>query len=197
VIGRTVNSDGVTRPCTRRCVGWRWSAAVLCLAAAGCAYTREPVYPADIRTVAVPIFENRSTYRDVQFDLTEALIKQIELRTPYKVVSPELADTVLRGSVVHVSQNVLSRRRAGGLPQELEMQITAHLEWTDVRSGNVLRSRRGLTATGRYIPATPVGQPLEFARHAAVEHLAQSIVDLMRDDWGPDGGDAADAEAAQ
>src|SRR5665213_243892 len=50
---------------------------------AGCGYTTKSVFPPGIRTVAVPIFENRSFYRGAERDVTEALIKQIEMATPY------------------------------------------------------------------------------------------------------------------
>ena len=36
-----------------------------------------------IRSVAVPIFENRTFYRETEFRLADALVKEIEHRTPY------------------------------------------------------------------------------------------------------------------
>ena len=56
-----------------------------------------------MRTVSVPIFDNQSFYQDVEFDLTEALVKEIELRTPYKVTGADRADTILQGEIVSVT----------------------------------------------------------------------------------------------
>ena len=44
--------------------------------ATGCGYSHVPLFPQEYRTVSVPILENRTAYRDVEFDLTEALIKE-------------------------------------------------------------------------------------------------------------------------
>ena len=46
-----------------------------------CGYSHQALFPEGIRTVAVPIFENRTThYRGLERDVTEALIKEIEAR---------------------------------------------------------------------------------------------------------------------
>lgn len=152
-------------------------------AVAACGYRHEALYPVDVRTLAVPIFENRSFYRGIEFDLTEALIKQIELQTPYKVVAESGADTILAGSIVRVDQDVLSRSEEGGVPQELELRLVVNFEWSDARSGKILRSRQGLVAVGRYIPVRQVGQPLELAQHEAAQAMAASILAAMRSDW--------------
>jgi hypothetical protein len=160
--------------------------AMLLLALAAlvsCGYKHEPLYPADIQTVAVPIFENRSFYRGLEFDVTEAIIKQIERDTPYKVVSHSVADSVLTGAIVRVEQDLLSRSETGGLPQELEVRVVVNFDWADGRSGKVLRSRQGLAVVGRYIPVRRIGQPLEFAEHDASQILAEAVVAAMRSDW--------------
>jgi hypothetical protein len=150
----------------------------------GCGYRHEADgYPADIRSVAVAVFENRSFYRDLEFDVTEALIKQIERDTPYKVVSGSIADSVLTGAVVRVRQDLVSRSEEGGVPQEVELRVVVNFDWTDGRTGQVLRSRQGLEATGRYIPVRRIGQPRELAEQEAAQRMAEAIVAAMRSDW--------------
>ncbi len=158
---------------------------VLVLAAlvAGCGYSHKPLFDTTYRTVSVPIFDNRTFYRGVEFDLTEALKKQIELRTPYKVVNDESGDTILRGSVVAVRQNRLSREREGGMVQELEMALVVDFEWKDQRTGEAIVDRRGLVASSSYVPAQPVGEPLAIGQHMAAERMADSIVGAMRSQW--------------
>ncbi len=155
-------------------------------AATGCGYQHQELFPQDIRTVAVPIAENRNPqfYRDVEFELTEALIKEIELRTPYKVVRGEVADTRLAVTVVEVEQSLVSRRRPSGLPQEMEVTVAVDFEWKNLRSPQqVIRDGKGFAAVGRYIPTSGVGEPFEIARRAAVANLARDLVDQMRADW--------------
>lgn len=152
--------------------------------AVGCGYTQRELFPEQYRTVAVPIFENRTGYRHVETDLSEALIKQIERRTPYKVVAPATADTILQGTITEVDQTQLSRRREGGVPEELEVRVVVSFEWKDLRpgeqAGQTLRSRSGFEAVGRYVVTRPVGEPFENAQHTAVQQLAADIVSVMR-----------------
>jgi len=149
----------------------------------GCGYAHTNRFPTDVKTVAVPLFENQSFYQGVEFDLTEALIKEIELNTPYKVTGGDRADTIIDGVIVSVKQNRLSRQRIGGVPQELELQIVVNYLWKHQNTGKILRQRDGFTTVGRYIPTRPIAEPLEVAQHEAVSRLAREIVAAMGSDW--------------
>ncbi len=157
---------------------------VLCLFVAACGYTSKPLYPENVRTVAVPIFENRTFYQGVEFDVTEAVIKELELRADaYKVTPAERADTVLTGTITGVDQSRLSRRHDGGMPQEMEMRIRVNFAWKDARTGQVLCERRGFEAAATYIPAREVGEPYMVGQHGAAQNLATAIVSAMRSEW--------------
>jgi len=67
---------------------------------AGSGYQWRSLYREDVKTVAVPIFQNKSFRRGVEFQLTQALVQQIEAKSPYKVVPKERADTVLDGEII-------------------------------------------------------------------------------------------------
>lgn len=156
---------------------------VLSLGQLGCGYSSMELFPDDVHTVAVPIFENRTFYRGIEFELAEAMVKQIQSRTPYKVVAPGMAQTILEGTITQVEQTQLSRRRPGGLPQEMELTITVDFAWKNLGPGGVIKDRRGFQAVGRYIPTSGIGEPYELGQHDAVERLARDIVSTMRTDW--------------
>ena len=137
----------------------------------------------EIRTVAVPVFDNHTFYRETEFRLTEALTKEIEHRTPYKVTPAAGADTMLSGTILSVDQRLLSRTFEGGLTQEAQVTVTVELEWKDLRSGEIIRQRSRLSGTGEYIPPRGVGEAFEVGEHEAVAELAREIVSLMRSDW--------------
>lgn len=153
------------------------------LVLAGCGYTQKELYPTEVRSVAVPIFSNRSYYPGVEFDLTEALIKELELRTPYKVVGGDAADTLLQGTITQVQQRTLSWSREEGLPQEMEVRIEVDFVWKNARTGMTLQERRGFAAVGRYVPSTAVGERFSAGQHAAVQKLAADIVSALRANW--------------
>lgn len=76
----------------------------LWLACAGCGYRvagKASRLPADVRTIAVPAFVNKTqTYR-IETRLTAAVVREFNTRTNYRIVSqPADADVVLRGTVV-------------------------------------------------------------------------------------------------
>src|SRR5436190_23661824 len=72
-------------------------------------YTTRPNYDTSIHTVRVPIFENVTMRRGLEFDLTRAVIREIEAKTPYKVVSAGCAaDTELKGRIVTLNKNLLN-----------------------------------------------------------------------------------------
>ena len=80
------------------------------LIAGGCGYTTASLHDENYSTIAVPIFGNRTFYRENEFRLTEAVKKEIETKTRYRVVGREEADTLLEGEIVGIQQPVLTAR---------------------------------------------------------------------------------------
>jgi len=146
-------------------------------------YNTTELFPEEYQTVAIDIFDNRTFYQGVEFDVTEAIAKEIELRTPYKIVSNTVADTVITGTVRAVNQQVLSRVREGAIPQEMQIIVQISYEWKDVRSGKVIRKRGNLAGSGEYIPTRGVGEPYEVGQHRAAAEIARDLVSDMRRDW--------------
>ncbi len=149
----------------------------------GCGYSHQGLYDANVRTVSVPIFKNKTFHRDMEMRLTEALKKRIESRTPYKVTGSGSADTILTGTIVAIHTNSLSRDFDTGLVQEGQVTVTVDIEWKDLRDGKILRKRRSVTGTGKYVPKRGVGEPVEVAYHQAIEELSWQILAVMRRDW--------------
>jgi hypothetical protein len=100
-------------------------------------YTTEPPYDAGIRTVYVPIFENVSFRRGLEFDLHRAVVREIEAKTPYKTVNcREQADTELRGKILNRNKSLLLHNQLGEI-REGEAQIAVELLWLDMRPGHM------------------------------------------------------------
>ena len=157
--------------------------------APGCAssptdgYTFQSTYPSDYRTVAVHIFDNRTFDRDIEFDLADALVKEIESRTPYKVTYARRADTILTGRIVNVERDQISRSRGTGLGEEVLYIVTVDFSWRDARTDEALTERKDFTADSLFLPSPPHGEPIELARFAVAQQLASDIVDEMRGEW--------------
>jgi flagellar basal body P-ring protein FlgI len=131
--------------------------------------------------VAVPIFTNRDFVRNVEFDLTKAVIEQIESHTPYKVVPRERADTILEGEIVAIESTPISHSSDTATPQEQLLAVTVNFIWKDLRSGRILVQRRDFETAAAYYPTLGEGQFV--GKQQAVEKLATAIVQELQADW--------------
>jgi hypothetical protein len=106
-------------------------------------YTTKTNYDTSIRTVRVPIFKNRTMWTvapvvGMEQDLTRAVVREIELKTPYKVVQDcENADTELRGVIVSFAKVMLNYNPYNEV-REAETQLIVQLIWRDLRTGKIL-----------------------------------------------------------
>src|SRR6185436_15914604 len=70
------------------------------LVAAGCGYSLRGNLPAHIKTVAVPVFRNRTSEPGVENFLTGAVVEAFSTNGRLRVVRPDRADSILEGEVV-------------------------------------------------------------------------------------------------
>jgi hypothetical protein len=136
-----------------------------------------------IRTVHVPMFKNPTHSRGLEAELTDAVIKEIQRITPWKVADESVAETSLSGTITEVSMRRLSANRDSGLAQELAVSMTVDFDWVDVRSGKPLVQRRAFSASETFVPTKPVGERLEVGEHATIQQLARDIVAELRSSW--------------
>jgi hypothetical protein len=172
--------------------GLRNILVIVTLGLSGCGYSRvgdEPsgsyqwrsLYRDDVKTVAIPIFANRDYTRGVEFDLTRAVVAQLEAHSPYKVVPRERADTILEGEITSVRRDTISRDVDTAVPQEQLYIVAVDLVWKDLRSGRILMERRVYDQTTAFYPTLGEGQFV--GKQQAVEKLALGIVQEMQADW--------------
>ncbi len=158
---------------------------------AGCAEYQignQSLYPAGIRTVYVPVFESNSFRRNLGERLTEAVAKQIETKTPLKVVGDPNADSVLTGKIMGETKRVVVPALTGD-PREVQVSMVVQVAWTD-RQGRILREVgtvplppevADVTGTANLLPE--VGQSTAVAQQEAINRVAQQIVGLMEAPW--------------
>ena len=144
-------------------------------------YHWNSLYREDIQTVAIPIFTTKDYRRGIEFRLTEAVIKQLELRAPYKVVPKERADTILEGQVTSVRVGTLSRDFQTNEPREQDLVVIVDVTWKDLRTGKILLQRRGLQQDAVFHP--PLGEGEFVGAQQAIERIALVIVQEMEADW--------------
>ena len=102
------------------------------------------------------MIESREFRRELEFQLTEALVKRIEMDTPYRIAPLRTADTLLTGEILEVRQRVFGDDFDTGLPREKGATILMRYRWKDLRTGRILVERERFPYSVEYIP--PVGE---------------------------------------
>jgi hypothetical protein len=175
-----------------RLARWAWLSALGILSAAGCAgyqVGNASLYPSHIRTVYVPVFESDSFRPHLGERLTEAVIKEIEEKTPYKVVGDAVqADSVLSGRITGESKRVIVENRYD-LPRQVEVSLQVQVRWLD-RQENLIRQSDPiplppeLATISETATATPeTGSSIATAQQQAIHRLAEQIVGMMEAPW--------------
>lgn len=136
-----------------------------------------------VRTVAVPIFDNVTFHHGVEADLTDAIIKEIQRTTRWVVVPADKAQTTLTGTITSADLRQLSTSSGTGLVQEVGFELTADFDWRDARTGAFLVRRRGVRALESFVASRPSNERIDVGRHASAQELARVIVAEMRASW--------------
>ena len=145
----------------------------------GCGYSMKSLYDQSYSTIAVPIFKNKTFYREYEFRLTEAVIKEIETRTPYKVVNRSEADTLLTGEIVSIQQPVLTEDVLDRVA-EFQYSVTVQVRWKDQKTGRILLDA---PFTKRAEADVRRGENLQSASQEALADLAEVVVEALEKKW--------------
>jgi hypothetical protein len=161
-----------------------------------------------VKTIRVPIFRNTTFYRDLEYELTAAIIKRIQDTTPYKVVTDGQADAQLAGTIrlgaTHTTvMNELNESR------NRDFVLAVEVSFIDARTGQdyfrpvteqpPLPPPQAVQDPAAPLPLVPAPKPLVITRNAAfaqeigqsfatakqkvIEDLAIQIVNMMECPW--------------
>ena len=167
-------------------------------------YSTHSQYAQDIHTVHVPIFKNRTYVRGVEFQLTEAVIKEIESKTPWKVVNdPNSADAELLATIITMPKRVITNNQLREV-REGEITLGVEVVWRNCRTGQpvlpphpdetdpLLGAASGLTPpqpdkkiiVQRSAPfIVELGESTATAKQEVVIDLAKQIVSMLETPW--------------
>lgn len=164
-------------------------AGSLTLGLAGCAsdpsrgYSFGGVYDKGIVTVGVPVFENRTFSNGIEVMLTDALVKEIQRRTPWVVAQPEDSDATLGGIVRRAEIRELQQSTQTGTTLEAAFILEVDFTLRDNRTGRTRVSRERFASAGSFVPNSAYGERLAVGERDAVQRLARDIVGELRSDW--------------
>lgn len=145
-------------------------------------YSDESLYPQNVESVCLKMFENETFRRGIEYELTDALSKRIEAQTPYKIVSSmDRADTVMSGKIISVVTSVLTAERETGRALEKEVGVVAVVKWKNLRTGELLMDSVSVSAAASF--SEWQNQGFSYASTLAANKVAQKIVEQMEKKW--------------
>jgi hypothetical protein len=176
----------------RRLLGLLAPALLLVAGCAGYRFGNNTLYAPNVRTIYVPMVQSDSFRTTPSVDigerLTEALCKEIEKRTPFKVVgSEDGADSVLTARIVADTKRMVVESPTDQ-SRNVEMNYQALVTWAD-RGGTVIASGEvpmpaATVDVGQAASLVPeYGRSVASTQQEAIVKMAQQIVGLMEEPW--------------
>lgn len=145
-------------------------------------YSVRAPYDTNVKTVYVPTFQSVTFRREINFQITELVIKEIHRRTPYHVVGkPDDADTTLSGTINYAEKNVVVEN-PNNLARQLTATIVIAVTWTDNKAVEKKDTNPAVVAnTFNFYPE--IGEPVEAAFYRDSEKMATQVVNMMEQSW--------------
>ena len=151
-----------------------------CLLLAACGYTSRSQLRQNVNTIYVPIFDNFTYRRGLEFDLTNALKNEILFRTRLKIVDKDHADSILYGSITDVKKLILLEAPGGHLA-EAAMVIIIDFSWVDLRTGRTIVDKKNISQQAEFIVRRKEDEGT--AEREAFVDLAEKVINLMEENW--------------
>jgi hypothetical protein len=153
------------------------------LAATACGYSVRGNLPDHIKTVAIPVFVNRTAVPAVEAVITGAIVEAFATSGRLRVVSRERADSVLEGEIVGYQLQALAFDPAANVRQ-YRLVVTLNLRFLDTRGNEVLFEESGVQEQANFVltgqVATNIALEEGAVRRAAVD-IGRAVVNLAVD----------------
>jgi hypothetical protein len=160
--------------------------ACLVLFFTGCGYHQAGYathIPADVRTLAVPIFATTTQAFNTEMAFTQATIRELNTRTKYQIInsdSPD-ADATLHGTILTQTVTPLTYDSATGQSSSYLVSITAKVVLT-AHDGRVLYRNDSILYREQYQSTQDLSGFIQedgYAVHRVAREFAQAIVSDM------------------
>jgi outer membrane lipopolysaccharide assembly protein LptE/RlpB len=155
-----------------------------CLAVFGCGYRLGALNNRDHRTVAVPIFQNKSIVPQIHAQITSAVVKRLQTDASPRVVAESEADMVLSGEVLEVERTPLRFQRLNqSVAREYRLTVAALISLRDRRTGKMIFENLRITGQTDFFIGGDLQSAEAQALALAAENLARKIAARVAEGW--------------
>jgi len=156
--------------------------AALALALTGCFYSVHTSLPGHIKTIAIPVFENRSLQAAIENDLTQVVTDRFRADNHLTLAEPRSADAVLEATIA-AYDNKVYRFNDREQAQEYIVTITLDVTVKDRVKNKDLWNQEGLRASATYLLGGAQARTEEDARKDVEQQLADIILSRTVEGW--------------
>jgi hypothetical protein len=146
----------------------------------GCGYTTKSLISRKINSIYIPIFENDTFRRGLEFDLTSALKDEIMSNTKLRILQKDSADTILTGRIIKVTEGMLSSNVEDNIV-ESRVTISVYIKLVDRRTGRTLVEEENLKQSAEFIVKR--GENIKTASQESLVLLAKEIIFHLEEKW--------------
>lgn len=154
------------------------SAFCLLLFLPGCGYHvagKGDSLPPDVKTIAIPIFVNKSPRYRIEQTIAKAVTREFIERTSYRITpDPREADAVLEGTVKDVRAGVVTFDLNTGRATTMQIQVTAEVKLVDQRTHEKLFANSNYIFREQY-QISPSESGLFEEDQPALERLSRDL----------------------
>ncbi|MCY3020614.1 MAG: LptE family protein [Planctomycetota bacterium] len=156
----------------------------------GCSYATRNALPPRIKSIAVPVFANK-TYigeytRKLEVEVTEAVRNAFIQAGELKLAGREDADLILEGSVTKLDREILRNDRFGD-PAEVRLTVRARMSVYDVKEAKYLLKDQLVTNAEKKEESGVYnlrrGESEAIGRQKAIEDLGRMIARRVTERW--------------
>jgi len=165
------------------------SLVLLAFSVTNCGYTQKTTLPQNIKTIYIDTVKNKVPIQEVyvyvpglEMDITNAIIRRLQIDGNLKIVEKENADAILEADMIDFEQDGL-RFTSLEEVEEFRLYIVLSLVLKDGKTGETIWEEPSFSGEEEYF----VNDFKDISRKAAservVEDLARNVVDRIVEDW--------------
>jgi hypothetical protein len=164
---------------------------LLCLCVAGgCSYSTRNALPSHLKTIAVPVFANKTHVDDytrkLEVEVTDMVRNAFIQTGELKLAGRENANMILEGEVTTMERELLRTDRFGD-PAEVRLTVRARISLYDVKEAKYLLKNQLVTNAEKKsesgVYSLRRGESEQLARRQAVEDLGRQIARRVTEYW--------------
>ena len=151
----------------------------------GCAHYRfRSSVPEELRTIAVPVFENASGYPEIDAVVTQYTLREFQREGTFKISALDRASLKVLGKLVKTELHPLSYdRNYGSRASEYRYAIEAEITLVERGTGKLLIDAMPIKANTTFLTHGDMLTGMQDAYPRIAKELSRAIVDAVLAQW--------------